>query len=71
MLPQHLLDEYNTQIANLWSVYREVFEPHTKAIKNALIKYNKTKDPVSQASITVMRNLLSDRPMSIHPALIG
>ena len=42
-----------------------------KSIKNALTKYNKTKDPVSQASITIMRNLLAERSMRIHPALIG
>lgn len=71
MLPQHLLDEYNTQVANLWSIHKETLEPHMKSIKNALTKYNKTKDPVSQASITIMRNLLDARPMRIHPALIG
>ena len=42
-----------------------------KSIKNAMTKYQKTKDPVSQASITIMRNLLAERSMMIHPALIS
>ena len=42
-----------------------------KSIKNALIKYNKTKDPASQASISIMRNLINERTMAVHPTLIG
>lgn len=68
-LPQHLLDEYNTSISRTWDIHRQILEPLSKAIKNSLIKYNKTKDPASQNSISIMRSLLADRPMTIHPSL--
>ena len=71
VLPQHLLDEYNTQVANLWNLHRTNLTPHLKSIKNALIKYNKTKDPASQRSITVMRQITDERPMAVHPCLIS
>ena len=66
-----MLDEYNTQIARLWDTHRTNLAPHVKSIKNALIKYNKTKDPASQASISIMRNLTDERSMCVHPSLIS
>jgi len=58
LLPQHLIDEYNTNVARLWDMKKEILEPLKKAIKNAMIKYAKTKDPASQHSITTMRQLI-------------
>ena len=69
-LPQHLLDEYNTAIARLWEINKENFEPLRKSIKNAMLKYSKTKDPASQASVTVMRKLWNERSVAVHPALL-
>ena len=69
-LPQHLLDEYNSQVAKLQDIHREVLEPFKKSIKNAMPKYQKTKDPVSQSSITTMRALHAERPIAVHPALV-
>jgi len=50
---------------------KEILEPLKKAIKNAMIKYAKTKDPASQHSITTMRQLIDKRPMAIHPTLLN
>lgn len=47
----------------------ETLEPLKKSIKNALVKYSKTKDPASQNSINFMRALIDERPMAIHPDL--
>jgi len=65
-----LLDEYNTQVARLFEVRKDILEPLKKSIRNAMTKYSKTKDPASQASITIMRNLHLGKPISIHPALL-
>ena len=69
-LPQHLLDEYNSQVARLYSIHKEVLEPFKKSIRNAMTKYQKTKDPVSQASLQSMRKLHDGNPVAVHPALI-
>ena len=69
-LPQHILDEYNTSIARLWDINKEMFEPLKKSINNAMMKYSKTKDPASQASITLMRSLWAERSIAVHPSLL-
>ena len=68
-LPQGLLDEYCMAVANVWEIKRESLEIMKKSIKNAMIKYNKTKDPASQNSISIMRALIDQRPMKVHPSL--
>jgi hypothetical protein len=66
-----LLDEYNTQVARLWEVRKDILEPLKKSISNAMDKYNKTRDSASQASITIMRNLHLNKPIAIHPCLLS
>ena len=57
-------------MSHIWEHKRETLEPLKKAIKNALIKYNKTKDPASQNSMSYMHKLLLSRPMAVHPSLV-
>ena len=47
-----------------------MFEPLKKSINNAMMKYSKTKDPASQASITLMRSLWAERSIAVHPSLL-
>lgn len=54
-LPQHVVDEYAGQVSLLRSTYNVTLDPLIKSITNAMVKYNKTKDPASQASIAIMR----------------
>lgn len=44
-------------------------EPLAKSIKNALSKYNRTKDPASNNSINYVRELIKRQPVAVHPQL--
>ena len=69
-LPQHLIDEYSISVTHIMELKRYTIEPLKKAMKNSLTKYNKTKDPASQNSVTFMHQLLAERPMAVHPSLV-
>ena len=64
-LPQHLLDEYQFSTCKVLDTYQSAFEPLKKSLKNAIPKYNKTRDPASQASVSLMR----PKTVAVHPCL--
>jgi len=69
-LPQHLLDEYNGQVAKLHKIHNEVLDPLMKSIKNAMTKYNRTKDPASSSSVAIMRGkYANNKQPAVHPTL--
>ena len=55
----------------MWHKYKEGLTLLQKSIKNATPKYNKTKDPASKNSISYMKNLTNDDPVTIHPMLLS
>ena len=46
-----------------------MLDPLKKSIKLAQSKYNKTKDPASKNSITLMHAMVSKQPIATHPLL--
>jgi ATP-dependent RNA helicase DDX54/DBP10 len=65
-VPQSSVDEYNLLHSSLHERYPTVLEPLARSITLSLLKYNKNRDPASQAGITAVRNILVPR---IHPLL--
>ena len=41
-----------------------------KSIKLAKSKYNKTRDPASKSSVTLMHRHVANNPVAIHPQLL-
>ena len=68
-VPQPFIDDYNHQVATTSGDHATLLDPLKKSIKLAQGKYNKTKDPASKNSISIMHSLTSTRPVAIHPAL--
>ena len=60
-----MTDEYCVQASKLLEMYDLHFEPYIKSLKNAIPKYNKTRDPASAASMQLMRQVIP----SVHPLL--
>jgi|LauGreDrversion4_2_1035121.scaffolds.fasta_scaffold110089_2 hypothetical protein len=54
------------QVAKLSETYDTLLEPLVKSRSNATTKYNKTRDPASQASVALMRSLPT---VAVHPLL--
>lgn len=65
MLPQSLVDEYQEYLGRVKEKNETTLEGLGKSVKNAMIKYNKTKDPASTSSVSFVHSL---RP-AIHPLL--
>lgn len=65
-LPQSTLDEYNLVHSSLHERFPTLLDPLQRSMILSLLKYNKNKDPASQAAVTATRNILLPR---IHPLL--
>jgi len=47
-----------------------VLDPLMKSIKNAMTKYNRTKDPASSSSVAIMRGkYANNKQPAVHPTL--
>ena len=68
-VPQPIIDDYQITVHKQLDMFDMLFEPLQKSLKNSIPKYNKTKDPASAASVTLMRRLVAEKGINIHPGL--
>lgn len=54
------MDDYSQQVATTSGDHAALLDPLKKSIKLAQSKYNKTKDPASKNSISIMHGLISE-----------
>jgi len=61
-----LTDEYSFYTQKIYETNETLMEPLKKSMKNSIIKYNKTRDPASAASVQLMKT----NTLRIHPCLM-